>query len=213
MNQAAACLSLLLTFTGMAGCTTFQPHMIPTPAVFRDARLDMAVRLPAELRSTEVPVFYATTRAPVDPGKPGHYTDSAGDGVMLGKALVRLGPPGWKWEDLLASDRIENFLHGCVAPHHTAETPATLEPVTQVDDFRHVAEYDKGPHLLVSGSFNGDDGHFQIPPVPFRGYKGPEIPQLGFGRNPRTLAESTIPAAEPGLEHIVAVPPHDLAVA
>ena len=111
MNRAAACLPLLLTFAGMAGCTTFQPHMIPTPAVFRDARLDMAARLPPELRSTEVPVFYATTRAPVDAGKPGHYTDSAGEGVMLGKASVRLGPPGWQWEDLLASDRADTFNH------------------------------------------------------------------------------------------------------
>ncbi|MCK7582066.1 MAG: hypothetical protein MZV65_44975 [Chromatiales bacterium] len=38
--------------------------MIPTPAVFRVARLDMAARLPADLRTTEVPVFYATAARP-----------------------------------------------------------------------------------------------------------------------------------------------------
>lgn len=109
MNRSAVCLSLLLTVAGTAGCAAFQPHMIPAPVVFRDARLDLTTRLPPELRSTEVPVFYATTRAPVAPGKPGHYKDSAGEGVMLGKASVRLGPPGWQWEDLVASDRIDAY--------------------------------------------------------------------------------------------------------
>jgi esterase/lipase superfamily enzyme len=108
MNRTAACLLLVLVIAETAGCTAFQPHMIPAPAVFRDARLDLTTRLPSELRSTEVPVFYATTRAPVDPGKPGHYSDDAGDGVMLGVASVRLGPPGWTWNDLVASDRTDS---------------------------------------------------------------------------------------------------------
>ncbi|MGA9032499.1 MAG: alpha/beta hydrolase [Sulfuricaulis sp.] len=111
MNRTAACLLMLLVFAGTAGCASVQPHMIPTPAVFRDARLDMTVNLPSELRSTEVPVFYATTRAPVDPGKPGHYRNAAGDGVMLGVASVRLGPPGWQWEDLVASDFADTYEH------------------------------------------------------------------------------------------------------
>jgi esterase/lipase superfamily enzyme len=85
--------------------------MIPTPVVFRDTRLDMTVNLPSELRSTEVPVFYATTRAPADPGKPGHYRNAAGDGVMLGVASVRLGPPGWQWDDLIASDFADTYEH------------------------------------------------------------------------------------------------------
>lgn len=110
MNRAAACL-LLFVFAGVAGCAASQPHMIPTPVVFRDARLDMTVNLPPELRSTQVPVFYATTRAPVDSGKPGHYRNAAGDGVMLGVASVRLGPPGWQWDDLVASDFADTYDH------------------------------------------------------------------------------------------------------
>ena len=110
MNRSAAYL-LLLVFAGMAGCAASQPHMIPTPVVFRDARLDMTVNLPSELRSTEVPVFYATTRAPVDSGKPGHYRNAAGNGVMLGVASVRLGPPGWQWDDLIASDFADTYEH------------------------------------------------------------------------------------------------------
>jgi esterase/lipase superfamily enzyme len=111
MNRAAVYSLLLLSLATVAGCAGFQPHMIPTPAVFRDARLDLPARLPNELRSTQVPVFYATTRAPMAPGEPGHYSDSPGEGVMLGKASVRLGPPGWQWEDLVASDRGDTFTH------------------------------------------------------------------------------------------------------
>jgi esterase/lipase superfamily enzyme len=52
-----------------------------------------------------LPVFYATTRAPVPAGEPGHYANSPGDGLTLGVADVRLGEPGWTWSDLAASDR------------------------------------------------------------------------------------------------------------
>ena len=88
----------------IAGCAS-EPHLMPTPAVFKDERLDFAPALPAELRSTRLPVFYATTRAPVPAGEPGHYANSPGDGVTLGMADVRLGEPDWTWSDLAASDR------------------------------------------------------------------------------------------------------------
>jgi esterase/lipase superfamily enzyme len=88
----------------LAGCTA-KPHLIPPPAVFKDERLDFASRLPVDLRSTQLPVFYATTRAPARPGKPGHYINHVGDGMRLGVAAVRLGEPGWSWPDLVASDR------------------------------------------------------------------------------------------------------------
>jgi esterase/lipase superfamily enzyme len=88
----------------IAGCAS-EPHLMPTPAVFKDERLDFASTLPVELRSTRLPVFYATTRAPVPAGEPGHYANSPGDGLTLGVADVRLGEPGWTWSDLTASDR------------------------------------------------------------------------------------------------------------
>ncbi len=78
---------------------------MPTPAVFKDERLDLVSALPAELRTTRLPVFYATTRAPIPVGEPGHYANRQGDGVTLGVADVRLGEPGWTWSDLAASDR------------------------------------------------------------------------------------------------------------
>src|SRR5689334_20299108 len=84
---------------------------MPTPAIYKDERLDFAHRLPADLRSTRLPVFYATTRAPAPPGKAGHYTNRAGDGMQLGAADVRLGEPGWTWDDLVVSQRTAT-VHG-----------------------------------------------------------------------------------------------------
>jgi esterase/lipase superfamily enzyme len=88
----------------LAGCTV-TPHLMPPPAVFKDQRLDLNGRLPAQLRSTRLPVFYATTRAPAGANTSGHYGNAAGDGVELGMAGVLLGPSGWTWDDLLASDQ------------------------------------------------------------------------------------------------------------
>jgi esterase/lipase superfamily enzyme len=83
--------------------------MIPTPAAFKHPDLDLRTRLPDELRTTQVPVFYATTRAPVNADESGHYRDAPGEGVMLGVASVRLGPPGWQWDDLVASDFADTY--------------------------------------------------------------------------------------------------------
>ena len=86
----------------LAGCASTPPHVMPTPAVLKDPRLDFNREHPVTLRSTHLPVFYATTRAR---GEPGHFVNSTGDGTQLGIAHVRLGERGWTWEDLIASDR------------------------------------------------------------------------------------------------------------
>ena len=95
--------ALLLASTGLlAGCGTVVPHLAPTPAVIKDPRLDFARHLPPALRTTQVPVFFATTRQATD--GPEHFGDGQADGVSLGIATVRLGEPGWTWDQLLASD-------------------------------------------------------------------------------------------------------------
>jgi esterase/lipase superfamily enzyme len=86
----------------LAGCATVEPHMMPTPAVLKDPRMDFTATFRPTLRSTRLPVFYATTRAP---GTEGHYVNAAGEGMTLGTAEVRLGEPGWTWEQLVDSDR------------------------------------------------------------------------------------------------------------
>jgi len=97
-------LLALLGSIAIAGCATVEPHVMPTPAMFKDPRLDFTKADSAALRSTRLPVFYATTRAPAKPGTEGHYVNAQGEGTTLGVAQVRLGEPGWTWDDLIASD-------------------------------------------------------------------------------------------------------------
>ena len=95
--------SLLAVAALVAGCAAVEPHLSPTPAIFKDSRLDFAPTLAQELRTTRLPVFFATTRAATTGA--GHFANQTADGVTLGVATVRLGEPGWTWDDLLASNR------------------------------------------------------------------------------------------------------------
>jgi len=106
VRMAVVCASLW----GVAGCAV-EPHLMPTPAVLKDRRLDFVQRYPADLRSTRLPVFYATTRARARDGQPGHYVNGRRDGVELGVAEIRLGAPTWTWEDLLASHNTDTVRH------------------------------------------------------------------------------------------------------
>lgn len=108
---AAIRTALCLLAVVLGGCAGVQPHMIPVPAVYTHPTLDLMPHLPDAVRSTDVPVFYATTRAPAAPGEPGHYSDTPGDGVRLGVAHVHLGEPGWGWEQLIASDFTDTLHH------------------------------------------------------------------------------------------------------
>ncbi|MBC5785625.1 alpha/beta hydrolase [Ramlibacter sp. USB13] len=99
----ASSLPLLLAGAALlAGCAPVVPHLAPTPAVIKDPRLDFARNLQPALRTTQLPVFFATTRKAVD--GPEHFGNGQADGVTLGVATVRLGEPGWTWDQLLASD-------------------------------------------------------------------------------------------------------------
>ncbi|GKS59335.1 hypothetical protein YTPLAS18_28620 [Nitrospira sp.] len=71
----------------------------------------MEKRLFPELRSTQLPVFYATNRIPVSPGEAGHYTARESDRVTLGMAQVTLGEPGWTWEEFVRSERASTIHH------------------------------------------------------------------------------------------------------
>lgn len=90
----------------LAGCATQPPRLMATPVAFEDDRLDFLALVPPERRTTRVPVFYVTTRKPVAAGEPGFYgSEASREGMQLGIAHVRLGEPGWTFDDLAASDR------------------------------------------------------------------------------------------------------------
>jgi hypothetical protein len=79
--------------------------MVPSPIVMQDERLDFSRDVLPESRGTGVDVLFATTRAPAPPEGPERYTQRAGDAVRLGIAQVRLGEPGWSFEELAESNR------------------------------------------------------------------------------------------------------------
>lgn len=106
--MARITLPLLLAAALLAGCAPIVPHLAPTPAILKDPRLDFERHLQPALRTTQLPVFFATTRAAT--GGPEHFGNSKAEGVALGVADVRLGEPGWSWQQLLASDLASSVL-------------------------------------------------------------------------------------------------------
>jgi esterase/lipase superfamily enzyme len=122
-----------LLVAALAGCGAAEPFMIPTPAVFKHPALDLEPRLPPALRSTQVPVFYVTTRAPAAAGEPGHYTDAAGKRARLGVAQVRLGEEGWTWEQLVASEYGDTL---------EKPRPGAVESVEETDEKTFVERID-----------------------------------------------------------------------
>ena len=75
--------------------------MFPAPVVMKDPRLDFSRFVAPEHRTTDVQVFYATTRGPAPDGYPERYSRKPGDAVRLGVARVQLGEPGWSIADLV----------------------------------------------------------------------------------------------------------------
>ncbi len=135
------CLALIVGTAHFTGCATPELHMMPTPILFKDEWLDFMPHLRPELRSTKLPVFYATSRKAVAPGESGHYADQQGDGVRLGVAEVTLGASDWTWEDLVASDRTSTI---------EEPRPAGVESVREFGAFRGEEKLSEGERDFVA---------------------------------------------------------------
>ena len=152
-------LALLALAASLAGCATDLPHLMATPLVYKDERLDFAARVPPEQRTTRVPVFYATTRERVADGEAGVYNNEPNtERVQLGVAHVELGEPGWTYDDLVASDRTSTVdkprpgrverveVIGDVSRGASARTDAEREFVERID--RHIAKL-RNPEIAL----------------------------------------------------------------
>lgn len=139
-------LTLLALAASLAGCAADPPHLMATPVIYKDERLDFVAQVPPERRTTQVPIFYATTRQPVADGEAGHYNNEPNnDRVQLGVAHVQLGEPGWSFGDLVASDRTSTVdkprpgrverveVIGDVSRGASARTDAEREFVERID--------------------------------------------------------------------------------
>lgn len=69
----------------------------PPPAAFRQATLDLGERMPAALRTPEVPLAFATTRRPAGSS----FGDEMDGALHLGTLSMRIGPADATWDDLL----------------------------------------------------------------------------------------------------------------
>ncbi|MGE5267127.1 MAG: alpha/beta hydrolase [Deltaproteobacteria bacterium] len=108
MKRTRIAWLMAVLLSALAGCASVEPHLAPTPAVLKDPRLDFAGNVPEGMRSTHVPVFYATTRARSEEG---HYGNADGGGVTLGVANVRLGVAGITWNGLMESHLTSSVEH------------------------------------------------------------------------------------------------------
>jgi esterase/lipase superfamily enzyme len=99
-------LALALLSTG---CATGR-MMMPTPNVHLDPDRDFYAGLPQELKSTEVPLFYVTDRAPErdEEGKL-RYGHRRSASLAFGRTVVDLGAD-LEWEDLVAASRTRRRL-------------------------------------------------------------------------------------------------------
>ena len=118
-------LALVLILTGCAGARV----MMPTPNVHLDPERDFYGELHRELKSTEVPLFYVTDRAPEEnQGDDLRYGYERSASLGFGSAVVDLGVD-ITWEELLEASRVQRRLK-----------PVKLE-------LREVTEIARGPEI------------------------------------------------------------------
>jgi len=122
-----ALLAFLLILTGCAGARV----MMPTPNVHLDPERDFYGDLNPALKSTEVPLFYVTDRAPEEnQGGDLRYGYERSASLGFGSAVVDLGVD-ITWEELLEASRVQRRLK-----------PLKLE-------LREVTEIARGPEIPV----------------------------------------------------------------
>jgi esterase/lipase superfamily enzyme len=81
----------------LAGC---QEPLMPTPVIYHDARFNPCDFVPPKLRTTQVPVFYATNRPAGGAMDDRRYSNGVSDDIHFGESTVEFGPRGLTWEQL-----------------------------------------------------------------------------------------------------------------
>ena len=107
-NHLRILLAFLLIFL-LAACSG-QRVLMPTPNVHVGSGENIYTGLPAELKTTEVPLFYITDRQPTRDDK-GHldYGYGRSSSLAFGSMVVDLGED-ITWEELLEASRIDKRL-------------------------------------------------------------------------------------------------------
>ena len=122
--------------------------MMPTPNVHLDPQRDYFADLARELKSTEVPLFYVTDRAPEQDEKGNlRYGYERSASLAFGTAVVDLGVDQ-TWEELLEASRTQKRLESMKLELRDVEeivrSPETPLPIREVD-----GKIIEEPHLVA----------------------------------------------------------------
>jgi esterase/lipase superfamily enzyme len=127
-HKRGASVGLISLVLAVAACSGAR-LMMPTQNVHLDPERDLYAGLPQKLKTTEVPLFYVTDRAPErDSEGQLRYGYERSASLAFGSAVVDLGVD-LSWEDLLEASRTQHRLK-----------PVKLE-------LREVSEIARGPEI------------------------------------------------------------------
>lgn len=116
--------TLLATATACAGRMT----LMPPPVMVRDGIVDVFGELPASYRTAEIPVFYATDRAPGDVAQC-EYSVERGDVLRLGVATTHFGEEDWDFDELARRSSAGAKVHmDCVRAEEFGRLWTTISP-------------------------------------------------------------------------------------
>lgn len=96
----AAKVACTLLFVGLLAACQSPVRLMPTPATFSNGDIDPFEKMGAKLRTTEVPVFYATNRAALIEHPDPVHTIVPSEDLRMGVAHVRVGDETLDWETL-----------------------------------------------------------------------------------------------------------------
>jgi esterase/lipase superfamily enzyme len=107
MKSAIITLHLLVA-TALIGCSS-GPKLPKTPNLYLQAEVDPLDRVPADRRTTEVDILYATDRMPNDSTSLSkrYYDERRSDSLAVGSVTVRFGED-LEWDDLLRESLASN---------------------------------------------------------------------------------------------------------
>ncbi len=99
----------LLALSLLSGCA--EPRsvtMMPAPVIYHDTTVDPFSHLRHDEKTTTLPVFFATNRAPLPSSSDTSYGNDMSNSLHLGKTQIRFGDTLTSWKDLfLASTNPE----------------------------------------------------------------------------------------------------------
>jgi esterase/lipase superfamily enzyme len=163
VNSRSAILVVVVSCIVLAGC---HREPLSTPVVFHDGRVDPCARVPAPERTTQIQLFYATSRRAAGTPDAPRYTNDVSDELRLGSASVQLGDDSTTWERLCAistgklsveklpmSIRQMQEFAGSLEWSNAINRQLDRTPNKQINIYVHGCNTDLGPELLTAAPF------------------------------------------------------------